>query len=132
MSRRTYTATVERIATGTGATDAYREYLWLTDLVDEGDQPFAGEQWLNYSPTLQHLDLRPGDRIRFEARLDAGIPHRPPLGTSIDDPAAFLAEMAAQGIDTEGVIFRLVMPTQVSVKDSEPTRRTTSRSRADW
>jgi hypothetical protein len=112
--------------------DAYREYLWLTDIVDEGGLSFAGEQWLNYSRTLQHLDLRRGDRIRFEAHIEAFARNRSRLGKDIDDIDAFLAEMAAQGIDTERVIFRLVMPIQVTVNDSEPTRRTTSRSRADW
>jgi hypothetical protein len=133
MGRRCYTATVDRVAMGTdNQQNTFREYLWLTDITDGSGVPFAGERWLNHSPTLVRLELRPGDRIGFEASIRASLPHKPPLWTSIDDPAAFLADMAAQGIDTVGVIFRLATPTRVTVNDSEPTRRTTSRSRANW
>ncbi len=129
MGRRCYTAIVDRIAMGTGnRLYMFREYLWLTDITDGSGVPFAGEQWLNHSPTLVRLELRPGDRIRFDASIRASFPHKPLLNTNIDDPAAFLADMAAQGIDTMDVIFRLATPSQVTVNDSEPTRRRTSRS----
>lgn len=99
MERGQYTATVERIAMGTGRRDAYREYLWLRDITSADGVPFAGERWLNHSPTLQRLDLRPGDRIRFEARIEARAPG---------------------GIDAlEGVTFRLISPWQVSVLRGE-------------
>jgi hypothetical protein len=109
MGRRCYTATVERIAMGADSgQSAFREYVWLHGIVDGDGTPFVGERWLNHSMTLQRLNLHPGDRIRFEARTDAFAPDRQPLGRDIDDPAAFLAEMAAKGIDTEGVTFRLI------------------------
>ncbi len=123
MGRRRYTATVDRIVSGTGAKDANRDYLWLCAITDEDGTPFGGAPWLNHRPSLRYLGLRPGDRIRFNARMDAFTPGRKSLGKGISDPVAFLAELAKWKIDAGAVIFRLTDPTNIIPMPSEAPER---------
>ncbi len=123
MRRRCYTATVDRIVSGTGAQAANRDYLWLCAITDEDGTPFGGAPWLNHPASLRRLGLRPGDRIRFNARMDAFTPGRKSLGKGISDPVAFLAELAKWKIDPGGVIFRLTQPTNITPMPPEAPER---------
>lgn len=71
--RRRFTARVERFGTKRAFRGPPLETVLLVDVRDASGAARADHLWMTVGERLRRLDLRPGDRVAFDGRVDAYV-----------------------------------------------------------